>query len=54
MIGDRALGPKCARKAGFLPDKLPKTTGIRFLKYKPVRQQSQNLDLFEDLQEITS
>ena len=52
MIGDRAVGPKCARRAGLLPDKMPKSTGIRFLKITYKTKSSQNLDLFEDLQEI--
>lgn len=52
MIGDRAVGPRCARKAGLIPERMPKNTGIRFLKYKPTRSQNNNLDLFDDLQEI--
>ena len=52
MIGNLAIGPRCARKAGIVPDRMPKNTGIKFLKHKPARKPSDNLDLFYDLQEI--
>ena len=49
MIGNAAIGPKCARRAGLTPAKAPKGTKLKFLKLKPVREHDpQTLDLFDD------
>lgn len=48
MIGSEAVGPKCAKKQGLMPDKIQSSPRIRFLKYRPSKPDSQNLDLFYD------
>lgn len=48
MIGNEAIGPKCARRAGLTPAKAPKGAKLKFLKLKPVREHvPQTLDLFD-------
>lgn len=50
MIGREAIGPKCAKRAGLTPKKMPKGSRLRFLKLKPLREEiPQTLDLFEEL-----
>lgn len=48
MIGQEAIGPKCARKAGFT-GKTTKGSRVRYVGRAPARPKGpQNLDLFED------
>ena len=48
MIGREAIGPKCARRAGLTPTKVPKGSRLRFTHMKPVREAvPETLDLFE-------
>ena len=48
MVGNEAIGPKCARRAGLTPAKAPRGTKLKFLKLKPVREHApQTLDLFD-------
>ena len=52
MIGNEAIGPKCAARAGLLKGKLPKGSSVRFVAPKPAGQRSrepETLDLFADL-----
>lgn len=52
MIGNMAVGPKCAARAGLLKGKLPKGSSVRFVAPKPSGQRSrepETLDLFADL-----
>lgn len=49
MIGDRPVGPKCAKRAGMVPSKLPKGHSLKFVKIKPaLNSENQTLDLFEN------
>lgn len=52
MIGSEAVGPKCARKAGFTAGKAPKGARIRFLgRAAPKPKGPYNLDLFDDTED---
>jgi len=49
MIGAEAVGPKCARRAGFTAGKAPKGARIKFLARPAAKPKGPyNLDLFED------
>lgn len=49
MIGNEAIGPKCARKAGFTGAKAVRGSRVRYVgKAKPRPKGPQTLDLFED------
>lgn len=49
-IGAEIVGPKCARRAGLLPSRMPKGSRVRFTKPSPVaREDNKTLDLFEGL-----
>ena len=48
MIGNEAIGPKCARKAGFT-GKTSKGSRVRYVGRAPAKPKGpQTLDLFED------
>lgn len=48
MIGNEAIGPKCARKAGFTK-KTVKGSRVRYVgKAQPRPKGPQTMDLFED------
>lgn len=52
MIGTEAVGPKCAKRAG-LNRKTMAGTKVQFVQpMKGVRQESQNLSLFDDIEEL--
>lgn len=53
MIGNEAIGPKCAKRAGLLPGKLPRGTRVRIIKAKagPRRGEPFTPDLFSTLEE---
>lgn len=49
-IGSEIVGPKCARRAGLLPSRMPRGSKVRFTKPVPVtREDDKTLDLFEGL-----
>lgn len=50
MIGNMAVGPKCAARAGLLKGKVPKGSQVRFVS-QPIRvrgRQPETMDLFSD------
>ena len=50
MIGQEAIGPKCARRAGLLGSKAPKGGRVRVLGRRPARSDGpQTMDLFAGL-----
>ena len=52
MIGNMAVGPKCAARAGLLKGRLPKGALVRFVGRKPAGQRSrepETMDLFTDV-----
>lgn len=52
MIGNEAIGPKCARRAGLTPTNLPKGTKLRFIRHEAKHRQPvpETPDLFEGLE----
>lgn len=50
MIGQSAIGPKCAKRAGMTPAKLPKTTRLKFVRPSKAPRQAMptTRDLFEE------
>lgn len=54
MIGNEAIGPKCARAAGLFSSKIAKGSRVRFLKdnTKPVKG-PRTLDLFPEIESNT-
>ncbi len=50
MIGTMAVGPKCAKRAGMTPTKVPKTTRLKFvgLPRSNRDQDPRTGDLFEE------
>jgi hypothetical protein len=49
-IGSDVIGPKCARRAGLLPSRMPRGSKARFTKPVPIaREDDKTLDLFEGL-----
>ncbi len=53
MIGDQAVGPTCARRAGLLAVKPKAGSAVRILNHKPRKtddESGRTLDLFEGLE----
>lgn len=50
MIGNEAIGPKCARKAGFT-GKTTKGSRVRYVAQKHAKREKlpKTIDMFEDL-----
>lgn len=51
MIGQEAIGPKCARKAGFTAKAAPRGSRVRFVAQKAGKREKlpTTLDLFAEL-----
>lgn len=51
MIGNEAIGPKCARKSGLMAVKIRKAGRVRFLGRHASRKEEgpQTMELFEEL-----
>lgn len=52
-IGAEALGPKCARRAGIVKGKAPKSSRIRFAEPGPKTPKERvpvTMDMFEELE----
>ena len=51
MIGNMAIGPKCAARAGLLKGKLPKGSSVQFVKNgrSSKKETGKTIDLFEGL-----
>jgi hypothetical protein len=49
-IGAMAVGPKCAKKAGFAPGKIRKGALIRFTMPKKRQRGPETIDMFEQLE----
>jgi hypothetical protein len=50
FIGAMAVGPKCAKKAGFTPAKIRKGALIRFTMPKKREAGPETIDLFDQLE----
>lgn len=50
MIGNMAVGPKCAARAGLLKGKVPKGSAVRFVPQPGKRssREPETMDLFAD------
>lgn len=50
MIGNMAVGPKCAARAGLLKGKLPKGSAVRFMPHPGGKRsrEPETMDLFSD------
>lgn len=51
MIGNEAIGPKCARKSGLMAVKIRKAGRVRLFNVRRQRREEgpQTMELFEDL-----
>jgi hypothetical protein len=49
MIGNQAVGPSCAKRAGLLQSKPRKGSSIVILKRKQEKNDCETMDLFEDI-----
>jgi hypothetical protein len=47
MIGNEAIGPKCARRTGLMAVKVVKGGRVRFVRPPKAEQGPQTMDLFE-------
>lgn len=51
VIGSEVVGPKCAKRAGLVPSRMPKGSKVKFAKSQPVpKDDCQTMDLFEGLE----
>jgi hypothetical protein len=52
IAGTAVIGPKCAKRAGMPPTKVPKGSRLRFVRAKPSRAVNtpETGDLFEGLE----
>lgn len=48
MIGNEAIGPKCARRTGLMAVKVVKGGRVRFVRPPKAEQGPQTMDLFEE------
>lgn len=51
FIGNMAVGPTCAHKAGMTKGKFPKASAVRFVTRKPKRgaPEPETMDMFDDM-----
>lgn len=54
FIGNEPIGPKCARNANLLNNKMPKGSRVKFVMHNPKSMKGpRTLDLFPDLESPT-
>lgn len=56
LIGNMAVGPKCAARAGLQKGKVPKGSSVRFVAQKHTAARSrepETLDLFADQESVS-
>ena len=53
FIGDMAIGPKCAKRAGIIPSKARKGSKVRFTVATKRAKAPQTMDLFEGIENDT-